>query len=208
MKVMNLVFGIGIAVIVFIVALLGIQAFYPEPKYEDFCNMSMYSFPAVSTFTIYDCPDNMTVVDCRKLIYEKETNSPEAKSREKEQVTCSTEYDEASKNYNKTYFLIASILGLIGLIVSFFLLNNINISAGVASAGIVLIIVAFTRGWTETNDILKFVVGLIIGIVVVFLTVKINRKFSDREESNEQYTKTKLRTQKVKKETKDNEGKT
>lgn len=198
MKVMNLVFGIGIAVIVFIVALLGIQAFYPEPEYEDFCNISMYSAPAVSTFTIYDCPDNMTVVDCRKLIYEKDINSPEAKVREKEQVTCGTEYDEARKNYNKNYFLIASILGLIGLIVSFFLLNNINISAGVASAGIVLIIVAFTRGWTETNDILKFVVGLVIGIVVVFLTIKINRKFSDREENNEQYNKIKKTNKNVK----------
>jgi hypothetical protein len=39
-KVMNAVFGIGIAVIIFIVVLLGIQAFYPEPKYDKYCNNS------------------------------------------------------------------------------------------------------------------------------------------------------------------------
>jgi hypothetical protein len=183
MKVMNIVFGIGIAVIVFIVALLGIQAFYPEPQYEKYCNMSIYSAPVVSTFTIYDCPDNMTVVDCRKLIYEKDINSPETKEREKQQMDCSTAYDTANRNYSKTFFLIASTLGLIALIVSFFLLGVINISAGVACAGIVLIVVAFTRGWNGTNDILKFVVGLVIGAVVVFLTLKINKRFSDKAES-------------------------
>ena len=183
MKVMNLVFGVGIAVIVFLVALLGIQAFYPQPEYEKYCNISIYSAPAVSTFTIYDCPDNMTVVDCRKLIYEKDMNSPETKSREKEQMDCSTKYEEAQNNYGKTYFLIASTLGLIALIVSFFLLGIINISAGVASAGIVLIVVAFTRGWQGTDDVVKFVAGLIIGAVIVFLTLKINKRFSDKKES-------------------------
>lgn len=182
-KVMNIVFGVGIAVIVFIVALLGIQAFYPEPQYEKYCNISIYSTPAVSTFTIYDCPDNMTVVDCRKLIYEKDMNSPETKEREKEQIDCSTKYDEANRNYSKNFFLIASALGLITLIVSFFLLGIINISAGVASAGIVLIIVAFSRGWQGTNDVVKFVAGLIIGAVIVFLTLKINKRFSDKEEN-------------------------
>jgi hypothetical protein len=185
MKIMNVVFGVGIAVIVFIVALLGIQAFYPEPKYEKFCNISMYSTPVISTYTIYDCPDNMTVVDCRKLIYEKDINSSETKAREKEQQDCSTKYDEANKNYGKIFFLIASILGLIALIVSFFLLNTINISAGVASAGIVLLIVAFVRGWNSTNDIFKFVAGLIIGAVIIFLTLKINKRFSgEKEDTN------------------------
>jgi hypothetical protein len=191
MKVMNLVFGIGIAVIVFIVALLGIQVFYPEPKNEQYCNSSMYSAPAISTFTVYDCPDNMTVVDCRKLINDKQINSPEQKAFDKAQQDCNAAYSTATQNYGKTFFLIASILGLIALIASFFLLNRINISAGVACAGIVLIIVAFVRGWSQTNDIFKFVAGLIIGTVIVFLTLKVNDRFSDKEEPKQKAGKSK-----------------
>ena len=36
-KVMNVVFGIGIAIIVFLVVILGIKVFYNEPVYEDYC---------------------------------------------------------------------------------------------------------------------------------------------------------------------------
>jgi hypothetical protein len=182
-KIMNIVFGVGIAVIVFIIALLGIQAFYPQPEYGKFCNSStIYAQP--TQYTVYDCQDNLTVLECKKFLNDKQINSPVTKAQDAEQQRCSTAYDTASKNYNKTFFLIASILGLIMIIVSFFLLNIINISAGVASAGIVLIIVAFSKGWSNTNDVLKFVVGLVIGAVVVFLTLKINKRFSDKEETN------------------------
>ncbi len=181
MKIMNFVFGVGIAVIIFIVALLGIQAFYPEPKYENYCKTDYtYAVPVMST--VYDCPGNITVTDCIQLLKENEVNSKEYKERENEIQECSRRYDDASRSYNKTFFIIASILGLIAIIVSFFLLGIINISAGVASAGIVLIIVSFTRGWNSTNDMLKFVVGLIIAIVIVFLTLKINTIFSDDKE--------------------------
>jgi hypothetical protein len=185
MKVLNFVFGVGIAVIIFIVALLGIQAFYPEPKYDKFCNTSIYSVPAQPVYTVYDCPGNINVTDCIKIINDKDINSPQRKAQDAQMQKCSTDYDAASKNYNKTFFLIASILGLLIIIIAFFLLNIINISAGTASAGIVLVAVAFARGWSTTNDTLKFIIGLVIAAVIVFLTIKINHRFSDDKDLGE-----------------------
>ena len=71
MKVMNVVFGIGIAVILFIVVMLGTQVFYSEPLYEDYCNYSMYP-QQVYVYGIELCNDNMSVKECNLLIKEKQ----------------------------------------------------------------------------------------------------------------------------------------
>jgi hypothetical protein len=182
MKIMNIVFGIGIAVIVFIVALLGIQAFYPAPEYENFCKQDFYVEPLTPMSTVYDCPGNITVTDCINLLKVNEINASEYKSRNQEMQDCNTKFNEAQDRYAKIFFLIACALGLIALIASFFLLNYINISAGVAFAGIVLIIVAFSRGWRGTDDIVKFITGLVIAVVIIYLTLKINKRFADSNE--------------------------
>jgi hypothetical protein len=170
-KVLNAVFGIGIAVVVYILILLGIQAFYPEARYEDYCNQSMYAQPV---YTGYEsCLDNITVGECRSLM---KTDSVKVSEDQK----CWEAYDTANKNYNKYYFIIASVLGVIVILTAFLLLNIINISAGVACAGIVLIMYAFIRSWASTDDMLKFVVGLIIAVIVILLAVLVNKKISKR----------------------------
>jgi len=184
-KILNAVFGIGIAVIIFIVALLGIKAFYPEPQYETYCNNSFYTTP-YPVMSFYDCPQNITVKECNDLMTSKGVDSKEYARQEKENMECSTKFDTATKSYNKIFFIIASTLGLIAIIVAFFLLSIMSLSAGTAFAGIVLIVVAFVRGWNDSNDTLKFGVGLVIAVVVIFLALKINKKFSNEDGDEKQ----------------------
>lgn len=160
-KVLNVVFSIGTGVTVFVLLLLGIQAFYPAPKYENFCEV----WPGpVSVFE--KCADNITVGECRAGIGEEEQAAQK----------CPKEFREANKIYNKNFFVIASILGVITVLAAFFLSKIISISAGSALAGLVLILVAFIRGWESTNDKLKFIVGLIIAAIVIALAVIINKR--------------------------------
>ena len=69
---------------------------------------------------------------------------------------------------------------MIAVLTAFFLLSLVNISAGIASAGIVLIMVSFIRGWESTDDKLKFAVGLIIAALVITLAVIVNKKLSKK----------------------------
>jgi hypothetical protein len=178
---MNAIFGIGIAVIIFIVALLGIRAFYPEPQYSTYCNDSIYSTPAMPTMSFSDCSQNITVAECNALIGKNTDYISYNKKIDLEMQECNTKYNDANKAYGKIFFIIASILGLIAIIVAYFLLDILSLSAGIAMSGIVLIIVAFSRGWNDTNDILKFVVGLVIAIVIIFLTLKVNKQLSNEK---------------------------
>ena len=173
-KVLNAVFGIGIAVVVFILILLGIQAFYPEPRYDTFCNQSHYYAP-VSQYGFEKCYDNITVGECRA------SSAGEITANEKEMQKCSQNFDKASRAYNRNFFIITSSFGVIAILTAFFLLSLVNISAGIASAGIVLIMVSFIRGWESTDDKLKFAVGLVIAALVITLAVIVNKKLSKKQ---------------------------
>ena len=73
-------------------------------------------------------------------------------------------------------FFIASFIGIMIVVVSFFLLNMVSISAGVALAGLGVIVYGFARGWEGTGDIPKFIVGLIVAAIVIYFAVKIHKK--------------------------------
>lgn len=172
-KVMNVVFGIGIAVLIFIVVMLGTQVFYPEPMYEDYCNRSYYDVPVV----VYDstiCADNITVGECNALVKEKQTTLDK---QNEEMERCNKEYMEASKVYGKNLFVINNIAGIIAVIVGLFLFSMVNIAAGVSFAGLILIIYGFMRGWQGTGDVLKFIVALIVTTLFVVFAVKVNRRY-------------------------------
>lgn len=165
-KVLSAVFGIGIAVVVYTVLLLGIQAFYPAPRYNDFCNETVrFSDPMMS---FVKCPDNITVGECRTTM---ETEGDEMQE-------CNKAFEDADMIYSRNFFIIASTLGVLTIIAAFFLLGTTNISAGIACSGIILIMFAFIRGWMSTNDKLKFFVGLVAAAVVITLAVLVNRQLA------------------------------
>ena len=169
-KVMNVVFGIGIAVLIFIVVLLGIQSFYPRPELGDFgCDKIRVTGPVL-------CNDNMTVGECNSL-----KNQEVIKGESEESKQCWEEYDSAREDYDRNFFLITAIIGFIAIIISMFLLSMTNIAAGVAFSGLALIVFGFMIGWQSTNDILKFIIGLIIAVVVIVFAVRINKKYEKKD---------------------------
>lgn len=171
---MNVVFGIGIAVLIFIVVMLGTQVFYPEPMYEDYCNISYYDRPVV----VYDstiCSDNITVGVCNALVKEKQTTLDK---QNEEQERCNKKYLEASKIYGKNLFVINNIAGIIAVIASLFLFSMVNIAAGTAFAGLILILYGFMRGWQGTGDVLKFIVALAVTVLFVLFAVRVNKRYA------------------------------
>ncbi|MEK6885410.1 MAG: hypothetical protein AABX17_00415 [Nanoarchaeota archaeon] len=174
MKVMNVVFGIGIAVILFIVVMLGTQVFYSEPLYEDYCNYSMYP-QQVSVYGIDLCSDNMSVRECNLLIKEKQPIFDKQQAYYNE---CQTKYNDASKIYGKNLFIINNVVGIIAIIVSLFLFGMINIAAGTAFAGLALIIYGFMRGWQGIGDTLKFIVALVVAVLFIMFAVIVNKRYT------------------------------
>ena len=148
-KVMNVVFGIGIAIILFSLTLLGFHAFYPAPEYDEICE------------TDYE------IVRLEQNITEEEIA---------EQQQCRDEFRDSHDNWSRNIFIIAVITGIVVVSASLFTLNMISIGAGIALAGIATIIYGFIAGFDGTSDVLRFFIGLIVTAIVITYGVIIHKK--------------------------------
>jgi len=169
-KVMNTVFGIGIAFILFMVVMLGTQVFYKEPVY----NCSSYYDNPVYSCDLSSCPGNMTVSQCNALVKIPIVNE----TAQKELEACSKKFEEKSQVYGKNLFIINNIAGIALVIASLFLFGMVNIAAGTAFAGLALIIYGFMRGWQGTGDVLKFIVALVVAGLFITFAVIVNKRYS------------------------------
>jgi len=170
-KVMNVVFGIGIAVILFIVVMLGTQVFYRESTWDSYnC-----TYPKEFYTTMEICPDNISVLQCREMV-KSATVINDADQKKFEE--CNNRFNNAQKIYGKNLFIINNIVGIILIVASLFLFSMINIAAGTAFSGLVLIVYGFMRGWQGTGDVLKFIVALIVAIIFIYFAVIINKRYS------------------------------
>ena len=172
-KVMNTVFGIGIAIILFIVVMLATQVFYKAPVWEDYnC-----TYPKQVYTTMELCSDNLTVLQCREMVKNQTViaNVDQAVFDE-----CNKRFMDAQKVYGKNLFVINCIAGIIFVVVSLFLFSMVNIAAGTAFAGLALIVYGFMSGWQGTGDILKFVVSLVVAILFISFAVIVNKRYNKK----------------------------
>ena len=166
-RVMNVVFGIGIAILIFIVSTLGISVFYPRPEVEDFgCDSKRSNIGP-------QCSENMTVGECQELEFKQFI----AEENNGEYQKCWDNFSDVRDIYNKNYFLITSIIGFLAIIVSMYLFSMTNIAAGTAFSGLALIVFGFMVGWQSTDDVIKFIISLIITSVVIFFAVIVNKRY-------------------------------
>ncbi|MBR9681727.1 MAG: hypothetical protein GOV00_02925 [Candidatus Altiarchaeota archaeon] len=168
-KAMNTVFGIGIAILIFIVAMLGINVFYPVPDIDDF-NCSEFRVEKLAP-----CADNLTVGECNALTSQRTLALDNTEYQE-----CWDRFDDARDTYSTNFFLISNILGFIAIIVSMFLFSMTNIAAGTAFSGLALIVFGFMVGWQHTDDVVKFIISLIITAVVIKFAVIVNRRYDQQ----------------------------
>ena len=173
-KVMNTVFGIGIAVLLFIVVMLGTQVFYKEPTAD--ASGFNCTYPT-QPFDYSLCAENITIKECNNLL---KTNPTLNLKVQADYDACWQRFNEAEKTYGKNLFIINNVAGIVLVIVSMFLFAMINIAAGTAFAGLALIIYGFMRGWQGTGDVLKFIVALIVAALFITFAVIVNKRYSKK----------------------------
>ncbi|PIU75646.1 hypothetical protein COS75_03240 [Candidatus Pacearchaeota archaeon CG06_land_8_20_14_3_00_35_12] len=174
-RVMNVVYGIGIAVILYIVVLLGINVFYPAPHFED------YNCTEPKLVEIQVCNPSMTVGDCYNVVAGTQLNESSNVS-EAAFKACNDRFQKDDEIYAKNFLLITNVIGVCIIFVSLFLFlylsSMINLSAGTAFAGLILIFFGFARGWMATTDKTKFILGMIIAAVIISFAVIINKRYA------------------------------
>jgi len=168
-KINQVLLGIGIAIILALFVGYGIHSFYPSPKWEDFCNESMYTakmpsperattkqecLDAGGKWNSYEAPDKNGTVETSGYC--------------DQYYTCQKDFEAASEPYNKIVFIVTLILGISAVLAGgLFLKKVLSVSSGVMGGGILTIIYGTIRYWGNMPDKLRFIVlGLVLGILI------------------------------------------
>ncbi len=176
MKIVNIILGLGTAIIVGSLINLGIRAFYPEPvmpNYNTVVKPMMALYPAPCAIGDKECVAKNDAYNLAQQKQQEEFNR-------KQQA-----YDDAMKVYNGNLFIIANIAGIAVFITGFWLLFSTTIAAqsvpiGIMVAGLYGIIYGYMRGWDSTNDQMKFAVGLIVAVLVIGGSIWLINRYQDK----------------------------
>lgn len=155
MKAVNIILGIGTAIIVGSLISLGIKAFYPQPTYPS---------PSVAPAAIMPCAP--TDAQCLAA------NASAEQAREAQYQQQEQDFENQSQVYSRNIFIISNLVGMVVFIVGFLLLFAASIAAesvpiGIMIAGLWGIIYGYANGWGSVDDRLKFFIGLLIAIIVL-----------------------------------------
>ena len=90
--------------------------------------------------------------------------------------TCSKQYEDVMKVYNRNVFVVFVIAGIVLLIGSVYLAGVEVISLGLAFGGVLALIIGSTRYWSAMDDILRVI---ILGVALVGLFFVAWKKFKD-----------------------------
>ena len=155
-----------------------IQLAYPSPEYKDFCpDRQVY----VSPDTQEECvaqggqwtenpsykPD-MSGISRVDIVEQVGYCNPD--------YTCSKEYDDVRKGYERNIFMLWVAFGIMLILLSVFIANMGAISLGFSLGGVIALVVGTMIYWSDMDAWVKVVV---LGIALVVLITLWIRKFRD-----------------------------
>ncbi len=180
MKIINIILGLGTAIIVGSLINLGIAAFHPAPVAPDYAAFQKPLAPPP-----YAAPCAKGDAACVKAWNDYNA----AQTAEQQQFQqAQTAYNGAMKVYDRDLFIIANIAGVAVFAAGFWLLFSTAIAAqgvpvGVMIAGLWSIIYGYARGWGSTNDQLKFFIGLAIAVFVIGGSIWLVDRYQKRKKA-------------------------
>jgi hypothetical protein len=164
MKIVNIILGLGTAIILGALINLGIRAFYPEPVPPDYGAITkpFLAYPPQAPCAANDiqCKKELADYNAKQMTQQEEYNKVQKV------------YDDAMKLYNRNVFIVANLVGIVVFIVGFWLVFTTAIATqsvpiGIMMAGLWSIIYGYARGWGSIDDRLKFFVGLVVAALVI-----------------------------------------
>jgi hypothetical protein len=165
----GVVFGIAVFILTMFVATYGVDVFYSDPEYEDFCSIDLIREKVSDESSCLVLNGSwISHEDSGKMGF-CDINSG-----------CQKEYDRANKEYSKNIFLVSIPLGILILIGGFFVFGLEFVSVGVMLGGVGTMLRGIGGYWRYSDDWLKFLISLVgLGVVIYFsyrFSEKLDRK--------------------------------
>ncbi len=186
MNVKNLVLGVGIFIVYLLVLNFGIQAFYDEPRYEDFCTgQQQYYYPSYPELaavkgaggvncTLSPTPQeqNICMNDGGNLI----AGTYDAAGCPASFVCdmCQKNLADAQKEHGQRVFIISIIAGIITIIIGYTILTIEPVGSALMASGVGALVYGSMRNWSNLSNIWRFLLLLGALVLLIWITIRLN----------------------------------
>ena len=183
MKIINLILGLGTAIILTSLVSLGIETFSPAPEYPEFDYTQESGTKAFNCgFDDQECLDGQQAADRAYFAALDSQQTQEDEGYDKKMK----DYDEKNEAYNRNFFVITNIIGLSIFLGGLLLLLVSTIATRSVAVGIVLAGMASTVGgyatswWSGGNDKSEFAVGLLVAVIIIVASMWFLQQYNRR----------------------------
>jgi len=159
---------LGIIIVLNLFFAVAIQTVYPEPEYENFCE--------VRQVNIFHSDETSCVDAGGQWNPNIPLKTGDVVGYCNEQFTCSQQFEDARENYSKNVFVALIVLGALSLVAGFFLRSSSAVSTGLSYGGVLSFIIASIRYWGEAGDVVRLA---IVGLALIALITIGVKKFKE-----------------------------
>ncbi|MBT4935506.1 hypothetical protein HOL21_03120 [Candidatus Woesearchaeota archaeon] len=157
-KVKRTILAISIAIVLALFVGYGIDTFYTNPEYNDFCDEK-----PVFINTFEQCTEAGGQWD--EYVGPKPVD--ERSGWCNVQFECEAGFNQANEVYNKNVFIITLIVGILAVILGGVVLKLESVSSGIMSGGALTLIYGTIRYWGDMAKYLRFaVLGVVLAILI------------------------------------------
>jgi hypothetical protein len=173
----NFVLGVGIFVVYLLVLIQGIQTFYPDPDYSDYCGDR---YPKGLGGRGLDCPSTPSeVINQRDSCYDVDGIFIEEYDENGCLIggycdECSIEYEKDTDAYTSNIFLICILIGLVVFFMGLYLLKKEPVGSALIASSIFTIVFGTARNWRNFTESWRFLILFVLLVLLIWFTLKIN----------------------------------
>lgn len=165
---------IGIVIVINLFINYAISLVYESPKFEDYCQQEQVIREITVQKECVDVGGQWNPNIYYSMPVKGELVQPAGYCDQ--QFTCRTEYEKVSRVYERNIFVILVTLGILLVAGSFALAFNWILSVSASMAGILSIIIASIRYWSEADNWLRVLILFVALCALIYFAV---RKFKD-----------------------------
>ena len=167
MNTKNLVLGIGIVIVFALVLWQGIEAFYPSPQWNQFCNETG---PMVVPVKLGEVNQMTNASYCAEI------NGTFRQGYCDIYYECQKTFDNADKEHSKVVFVVSLIAALIAVILGYAVLSVEPVGSSLIASGVWSLLWGTAMNWTNFTNIWRFLLLLVALVVLIWIALRLNSK--------------------------------